>query len=95
MSLRPGAFCQQLLAAPEVSEGRRKRPKRNPKPEAIKRAILQQAVQDDPAADQFESWLLEQIFRAPARGPVRALCSEILAVYRDACAETIAREPTT
>jgi hypothetical protein len=89
--LRPAAFCRQLLAATDASEGRRKRRKRDTTPDAIglaiKRELLTRAAEDDPDPEQLEAWLLEQTFRAPAGGPVRALCSEILAEYRYACAD--------
>lgn len=113
MSLRPAAFCEQLLGAIDASEGRRKKRKRNTTPAAIglsiKRDLLTRAIRDDPAPEHFEGWLLEQIFRAPASGPVRALSNEILAEYQSACADpslrgwpaegapsadTIAQEPT-
>ena len=91
MTPRPADLCRQLLGAIEASEGRRKRRKRDTIPDAIglsiKRDLLTRAAEEDPAPDQFEAWLLEQTFRAPAGGPVRALCSEILAEYRYACAD--------
>ena len=91
MTLRPGEFCRQLLGATDASEGRRKRRKRDTTPDAIglaiKRDLLARAAEQDPEPDRFEAWLLEQTFRAPASGPVRALCSEILAEYRHACAD--------
>jgi hypothetical protein len=89
--LRPAAFCGQLLAATDASEGRRKRRKRDTTPDAIglaiKRELLTSAVAEDPAPEQFEGWLLERTFRAPASGPVRALCAEILSEYRYACVD--------
>ena len=91
MMLRPGEFCRQLLSATDASEGRRKRRKRDTTPDAIglaiKRDLLAGAVLDDPAPEHFERWLLEQTVRAPASGPVRALCSEIFAEYRQACSD--------
>jgi hypothetical protein len=46
----------------EASEGRRKRRQRNTTPDAIglgiKRALLERAVADDPAAESFEQWLM-------------------------------------
>ncbi len=83
--LRPAAFSQLLLNALEASEGRRKRRKRNTTPDRIgldiKRDLLERAAEDDPAPEAFEAWLLQQAMSAPASGPVRALCSEILAEY--------------
>lgn len=84
--LRPGEFCQQMLRTIEASEGRRKRRKRNTTPDAIgleiKRSLLERAAADDPAPEAFEGWLLQQAIQAPASGPVRALCSEILMEYQ-------------
>jgi hypothetical protein len=39
MPLRPAEFCRQLLATLDVSEGRRKRRKRDTTPDAIGLAI--------------------------------------------------------
>ena len=86
MVLRPGEFSRLLLNALEASEGRRKRRKRDTTPDAIglgiKRDLLRRAVAEDPAPEAFEAWLLTQALGAPASGPVRALCAEILDEYR-------------
>lgn len=62
-SLRPAQVCKALLAALEASEGRNRKRKRDQKPDniglAIKRALLTRAVQDDPAPEAFEEWLLQ------------------------------------
>jgi hypothetical protein len=75
-----------LLAALDASEGRRRRRKRDTTPDAIgleiKRDLLQRAAAENPAAADFEAWLLTQALAAPASGPVRALCGEILDEYR-------------
>jgi hypothetical protein len=59
---RPADVCRALLAALEASEGRRRKRKRDQTPDAIglavKRDLLQRAVEDDPRPDAFEEWLL-------------------------------------
>lgn len=59
--MTPRAFCRALLAALEASEGRSRQRKRDQTPDAIglalKRQLLERGVQDDPAAEEFESWL--------------------------------------
>jgi hypothetical protein len=86
VSLRPGEFCRLLLEALASSEGRRRRRKRDTTPDtiglAIKTGLLERAAEEDPAAGDFEGWLLAQALAAEASGPVRALCAEILDEYR-------------
>jgi hypothetical protein len=64
VSRRPSALGRDLLAVLEVSEGRRRRRKRDTIPDAIglgiKRRLLEAAVVDDPEPEAFESWLLER-----------------------------------
>jgi len=85
-ALRPGAFSQLLLNTLLASEGRRKRRKRDTEPDRIglelKHGLLRRAIEADPEPAAFEAWLLEQALAAPASGPVRALCGEILDEYR-------------
>ena len=92
MMLRPSEFSRLLLRTIEASEGRRKRRKRDTTPDRIgldiKRDLLLRASDEDPAPEAFEAWLLGQALGAPASGPVRALCAEILDEYRAA-----ARDP--
>ena len=61
-NLRPATVCRALLSALEASEGRRRKRKRDQTPDAIglalKRELLEQAVQADPEAEAFEEWLL-------------------------------------
>jgi hypothetical protein len=61
-ALRPADICRALLAALEASEGRRRKRKRDQTPDAfglgVKRDLLQRAVEEDPAPDAFEAWLL-------------------------------------
>lgn len=82
---RPSEFSRQLLQALEASEGRRKRRKRDTTPDAIglniKRDVLRRTIEEDPEPEDYEGWLLQQVLAAPASGPVRALCVEILTEY--------------
>jgi hypothetical protein len=61
-AFRPSEVCRALLAALEASEGRRRKRKRDQTPDAfglaIKRNLLQRAVEDDPQPEAFEAWLL-------------------------------------
>ncbi len=86
MTLQPAQLCRYLLQAIEASEGRRKRRRRDTTPDALglqlKRELLRRAVEQRPAPEEFEGWLLRQVLAAPAGGPVQALCAEILAEYR-------------
>lgn len=63
-TVRPADVCQALLAALEASEGRRRRRKRDTTPDAIglaiKRRLLEQAIQEDPEPEIFEAWLLQR-----------------------------------
>lgn len=78
---RPAVICQQLLQAMDASEGRRQRRKRNTTPDAlgmeVKRALLEAAVADDPAADQFDAWLFSQVHAAAFGGATRAMAMQI------------------
>lgn len=84
--LRPSDFARGQLQALEASRGRSKRRKRDQTPDRIgmdlKRALLQRAVEDDPAPEDLEGWLLQQALAAPVSGPVRAMSMEILTEYR-------------
>jgi hypothetical protein len=86
--LRPAHICDQLLAALDASEGRRRKRKRNTTPDsigiAIKRALLEETVRDDPQPHEFEGWLVEHSESgslAPS-GPARSMALEILADWR-------------
>ena len=61
-AFRPADVCKALLAALEASEGRRRKRKRDQTPDAfglaVKRVLLQRAVEDDPQPEAFEAWLL-------------------------------------
>lgn len=61
--VRPAEVCGALLGALEAAEGRRRSRKRDQTPDAIglaiKRELLQRAVQEDPNPEVFEEWLLQ------------------------------------
>jgi hypothetical protein len=63
-AIRPAHVCKALLAALDAAEGRRRRRKRDTTPDAIglalKRLLLEQAVQEDPSCEIFEEWLLQR-----------------------------------
>lgn len=84
---RPSEVCRRLLGAMEGSEGRRKKRKRDTTPDAIglgiKRDLLAEATVDDPEAEEFEGWLLDQCLAAgPLAGATRAMAMEILDEWR-------------
>ena len=87
--LTPAEFSRQALLALDASEGRSKRRKRDQTPDRLgmdlKRELLQRAADENPSADEFEGWLLQQVLAAPASGPVRAMCADILNEYRLSC----------
>lgn len=89
--LRPSTVCARLLAALDVSDGRRRRRKRDTTPDAIglavKRRLLEQAIADDPCADDFESWLVQRCElhglscaepESTSSGALRAMALDIL-----------------
>jgi hypothetical protein len=89
MTAHPAAICRGLLAALEASEGRRQRRRRDTTPDAvglgIKRALLERAVAENPAAEEFEAWLLEQCLvpsEPGGAGAVQAMAREILHEWR-------------
>ena len=89
--LRPAHVCRQLLAAIDASEGRRKRRKRDTRPDAIglgiKRDLLAAAAAADPPSDEFEGWLLDRCLAAgPLAGATRAMALDILDEWRIAVA---------
>lgn len=84
---RPADVCHHLLHALDVSDGRRRRRKRNTTPDSIgmsiKRELLEGAVRDDPEPDDFEAWLLEQCEESPAGiGAARAMAMAVLEEWR-------------
>jgi len=86
-ALTPATFCRDLIAALEASEGRRRRRKRNTTPDAIglamKRDLLEQAIEEAPPADQFEEWLFRRVLDAgDGNGGLRAVAVSILEEWR-------------
>ena len=64
MILTPAELCRGLLGALDASEGRRRRRARDTTADsiglAIQRDMLEAAVRDEPAPDEFEAWLLDR-----------------------------------
>ncbi|HEU5209596.1 MAG TPA: hypothetical protein VFU06_09305 [Longimicrobiales bacterium] len=86
-ALTPATFCSELIGALEASEGRRRRRKRNTTPDAIglamKRDLLEQAVADAPATEEFEEWLFQRVLDAgDGSGGLRAVAVSILEEWR-------------
>jgi hypothetical protein len=86
---RPAHLCAELLRALEASEGRRRRRKRDTTPDAIglgiKRALLEAAVAEDPAPEDFERWLFARCLAADGSvsvGAVRMMAVDVLAEWR-------------
>src|SRR5580704_13448288 len=87
--MRPAALCQALLAALEASEGRRRKRKRDQRPDAfglaVKRELLQRAVEQDPPPEAFEAWLLNYPSTCAARelaGPALAMARAVFEEWR-------------
>ena len=87
--MRPAQFARGLLQALEASDGRRRRRKRDQTPDTIglgiKRRLLERAVADDPEAEDFEAWLIEQCLGEAEQasvGGARAMALEIFAEWR-------------
>lgn len=87
--LRPSDVCRALLAALDAAEGRRRSRKRDQTPDAfglsVKRELLRRAVQDDPAPDDFEAWLLEYPAKCGApelNGPALAMARAVFEEWR-------------
>jgi hypothetical protein len=88
-TLRPADVCRALLAALEAAEGRRRSRKRDQTPDAfglgVKRDLLRRAVDEDPAPEAFEAWLLEypQTCSAPElAGPALAMARAVFEEWR-------------
>jgi hypothetical protein len=85
MTITPADLCRGLLGALDASEGRRKRRVRDTTADsiglAIQRDLLEGAVRDAPAAEDFERWLLERCLAEGASdGAHRALA---LGIWND------------
>ncbi len=89
--LRPSEVCNGLLKTLDASEGQSRRRKRDQTADAvglgIRRALLERAVAADPDPEAFEGWLMAQVLAAPAGGPVRSMCAQILDEYRFAAVD--------
>jgi hypothetical protein len=78
MTLTPAELCRGLLGALDASEGRRRRRSRNTTADsiglAIQHELLEAAVRDEPAPDDFEAWLLDRcLAEGVADGAQRAM----------------------
>jgi hypothetical protein len=87
--IRPAQVCQALLAALAASEGQRKRRKRDQTPDAIglavKRELLERAVEADPEPEIFEAWLLnysQNSVAAEWTGPASAMARAVFDEWR-------------
>src|SRR5262249_26247014 len=69
---RPADFCRRLIGALEASDGRRRRRKRDTTPDmlgmAMKRQLMDRAIEDDPSPEDFDAWLLAQCDRDDVAG---------------------------
>lgn len=88
-ALRPSDVCRALLAALEAAEGRRRNRKRDQTADAfgltVKRHLLQRVVEDDPAPDAFEGWLLNYPMTCHAPelvGPAFAMARAVFEEWR-------------
>jgi hypothetical protein len=85
-SLRPARVCKALLAALNASDGRSRSRKRDQTPDEIglslRRELLEQAIQDDPASEAFEQWLLDNIESSPTTGATHAIARAVLDDWR-------------
>jgi hypothetical protein len=86
---RPAEMCRALLAALEAAEGRRRRRKRDQTPDAfglaIKRTLLERVVEQDPAPEAFEAWLLDYPLTCASpelAGPARAMARAVFDDWR-------------
>ena len=92
-TLRPAVVCGALLGALDASDGRRQRRKRNTTPDAIgmaiKRQLLTEAVEADPAPEMFEAWLFERCCaraESVSIGAMRAMARDVIAEWELASA---------
>src|SRR6516164_4888664 len=88
-SLRPAEVCNALLAALDAADGRRRKRKRDQTPDtiglSIKRALLEQAVHDNPNPEAFEEWLLTYSVHYAAQessGEVSPMARAVLEEWR-------------
>jgi hypothetical protein len=88
-AIRPADVCRFLLAALDASDGRRLKRKRDQTADAfglaVKRALLQRAVEDDPPAAAFEEWLFNYpatCERVELAGPALAMARAVFEEWR-------------
>lgn len=88
-AFRPSDVCRALLAALEASEGRRRNRKRDQTADAfglaVKRDLLQRAIDEDPPPDAFEEWLLNYPLTCNAPesvGPAFAMARAVFEEWR-------------
>ena len=88
-TLRPARVCRALLSALEASEGRRRKRKRDQTPDAfglaIKRDLLKRAVEENPAPEVFEQWLLNYPLTCKSpelAGPALAMARAVFEEWR-------------
>jgi hypothetical protein len=88
-AIRPAEVCQALLAALEGAEGQRRKRKRDQTPDAIglavKRALLERAVEDDPEPEAFEKWLLNYPLTSTAPEFAGSASAMARAVFEEWC----------
>lgn len=86
-SIRPAEVCKALLAALEGAEGQRRKRKRDQTPDAIglavKRELLERAVEDDPEPEAFEKWLLNYHLACDAPGLAGSASAMARAVFEE------------
>jgi hypothetical protein len=88
-ALRPCEVCRALLAALSAAEGRRRNRKRDQTADAfglaVKRDLLERAVDEDPSPDAFEEWLLNYPLTCKApelAGPAFAMARAVFEEWR-------------
>jgi len=85
-TFRPADVCRALLAALDAADGRRKSRKRDQTPDAIglalKRQILERAVEENPDEQNFEAWLLDYSQTRQSSGAVAAMARAVLDEWR-------------
>ena len=88
-AIRPAEVCKALLAALEGAEGQRRKRKRDQTPDAIglavKRALLERVVEDDPAPEAFEKWLLNYPLTCDAPDLAGSASAMARAVFEEWC----------
>ena len=91
LPLTPGQFCQYLLRTLDASQAQTRRRKRDQTPDhiglAIRRALLEHVIGDDPDESQLERSLMEQVLASETPGPLRAMAILILDEYRFAATQ--------